>query len=418
MNRHSPFLRTLFLVTLFLVCGPLTDLNARPILPRIGGLPPNVLRFEPLSPSWVGPTLLTFNALGRHFELQLELNDLFTPDAQTLWIGDRIIRKKAPQAIFYKGAVKGDPESWVRLSLQNGAIDGMIRTTDEIYFVEAGRRFFAGSSPYAMVIYRLSDTVSDWGPGSCALEDPTVRSELESHATATGSLAEYKAAVAELRAAVGSTTLEQLDLGIVADYEYYQAHGAASATALQNIINQVDGIYRSEVGVTLRVAKTVVYTTVNDPFTSTTDPTTLLKEFSAYKNKSTSPVYNTGLAHLFTSRELDGNVIGIAWLDTLCEKQYGTGLSQEYTSANKSLTLLSAHEIGHNFSAPHDNQQGSACASTPFGFIMNPWIDGNLQLKFSSCSKEFINGAVGFASCMQTVGGTTAPAHIGTFRPS
>ncbi|MGH8308590.1 MAG: M12 family metallo-peptidase, partial [Steroidobacteraceae bacterium] len=43
-----------------------------------------------------------------------------------------------------------------------------------------------------------------------------------------------------------------------------------------------------------------------------------------------------------------------------------------------------AHEIGHNFDAPHDGDTGAACASTPQSFLMAPRLNGSQQ--FSSCS--------------------------------
>ncbi|MBI3301304.1 MAG: hypothetical protein HYZ72_04405, partial [Deltaproteobacteria bacterium] len=77
--------------------------------------------------------------------------------------------------------------------------------------------------------------------------------------------------------------------------------------------------------------------------------------------------------------------------------------SQDFTSTNKALILLTAHEIGHNFNAPHDNEAGSECATTPFGFIMNPWLSIDLNLKFSTCSKNLIAPEVAGASCVEPV---------------
>jgi hypothetical protein len=189
---------------------------------------------------------------------------------------------------------------------------------------------------------------------------------------------------------------------------------------MQNILNQIDGIYQSELGVTLHVAGTVVFTTSADPFSNTTDPVALLQEFSSYRAAASGVVRTAGLAHLFTNREIDSNVIGIAWLGTLCNSYYGTGLSQDFTSDNKSLVLLTAHEIGHNFNAPHDNQSGSVCGSTSFGYIMNPWVSTSLALQFSSCSKNQISPEIAGASCLSTVtgGGPGTPTCSFAISPS
>src|SRR5262249_26749536 len=158
-------------------------------------------------------------------------------------------------------------------------------------------------------------------------------------------------------------SLQQADMGIVADYEYFLRHGANSAADMQSIMNQVDGIYQAEVGVTLRVAQTVVYTTLSDPFSDTTDYGALLNELSSYRSAAGSPMAGTDLSHLFTGRDLNGNVIGIAWLGGVCSSFYGASLGQDFTTNNKSLVILTAHEIGHNFNAPHDAEAGSPCAA-------------------------------------------------------
>jgi hypothetical protein len=412
--RLSP--RVVFLLVVLLFLGLANSLQARQVQPHQGP-PPTVLHFESITDistglSAAGTTAdqpvatdqsfaISFQAFGKQFNLQLVPNDLFAPQAENIWIGDQTTTE-TPRPIFYRGEVTGEPGSWVRIGWREGAMDGLIRTKGDIYFVEPGARFFNDASSHATVIYRMSDTVSDWKLGSCALEQPAVAFEMGQHARASSPLGDYEGLVSDLQTLASSSALKQLDLGIVADYGYFVKHGAASAADMQNIINQIDGIYQSAVGVTLRVSKTVVYTTP-DPFSGTTDPSILLNEFSTYKGNSASPVYGTDLAHLFTNRNFNGNLIGIAWLGTVCNRSYGTGLSKDFTTDNKSRVLLTAHEIGHNFDAPHDNQAGSACASTPFGFIMNPYVSTALNLQFSSCSLGIMTPDVAGASCLAAV---------------
>ncbi|MGH7963080.1 MAG: M12 family metallo-peptidase, partial [Candidatus Binatia bacterium] len=299
---------------------PASTLQARQAPPRQGP-PSNVLYFEPLTNVSIKTTAdtqqadgrgrlqVSFAAFGKQFDLQLEPNNLFAPDAKNIWIDNETKTVEASTPLFYQGEIAGEPNSWIRISMQDGVMDGMIRSKEETYFVEPGERFLAGPSPTPMVMYRLSDTTSDWKPGSCALDHPTVASAMGHHALATEPISDYDAVRAELRALAGST-LEQIDLGIVADYEYFLKYGPSAATTMQNIINQVDGIFRSELGVSLRVTTTIVYTTPNDPFSDTTDPEALLDEFDSYKGNSASPIRGTGLAHLFTRRDFAGETVG------------------------------------------------------------------------------------------------------------
>ena len=68
-----------------------------------------------------------------------------------------------------------------------------------------------------------------------------------------------------------------------------------------------------------------------------------------------------------------------------------------------SSALIVAHELGHNFGAPHDNQGGSACAGTPGNFLMNPFINGSDQ--FSQCSLGQMQSNVTAASCISPING-------------
>ena len=62
-------------------------------------------------------------------------------------------------------------------------------------------------------------------------------------------------------------------------------------------------------------------------------------------------------AHLFTGTELDGNIIGIAYIGVICSGNYGYGLSQTGVIPQISWrdTSLTAHEVGHNWNAEHCN---------------------------------------------------------------
>ena len=118
---------------------------------------------------------VSFNTLGRSFDLDLEPNDLFAPGAKNVWIDDAGKVEEEPSRVFYRGRLKGSRDSWVRMTVERGTIDGMIWTPDEVYFVEPASRFFAGAGAGEMIAYRLSDTESDWTPESCAVEDHSSR---------------------------------------------------------------------------------------------------------------------------------------------------------------------------------------------------------------------------------------------------
>jgi hypothetical protein len=164
-----------------------------------------------------------------------------------------------------------------------------------------------------------------------------------------------------------------------------------------------------------------VYSTSNDPFSDTTNPSTRLNEFGSYRNANdNSPgqlLYGADLAHLFTGVDLSGSTVGIAWVGSVCETITGAGVSQDYSSNMNSLVSLTAHEIGHNLAARHDSDVG--CTT---GFIMWPSVltVGELEnLHFSTCSKSSIAQEVASSSCMDDfVPGTPTNTPTRTPTPS
>ena len=57
-----------------------------------------------------------------------------------------------------------------------------------------------------------------------------------------------------------------------------------------------------------------------------------------------------------------------------------------------------AHEIGHNFGAPHDGETGSACESQAGDWLMSPRLNGVDQ--FSQCSLNEMADDIARASCI------------------
>lgn len=365
---------------------------------------------------------VSFYTLGRVFDLKLEAHDPYAPGAVVRWVDDAgVVDEPAPTGIFFRGRVEGDPASWARITLRGDALAGVVSTDDELYFLEPAERFFGAQASGETVAFRMSDTDTAVIGTSCGVSGTGARERRRKSAPGAlrRALRELLGQPAITAAAAG---LQQADLGLAADFEYFSRHGASSATDLAEVVNSTDGIYQSELNVTVQVKSTVVFTTANDPFSSTTVPLTLLQEAASWRNANdnnpSQPMWDTHLTHLFTGRDLDSNVIGIAFLSSLCDSGGSTGVDQDWTTSVSLMSMLLAHEMGHNFGAPHDNQAGSACASEPGTYIMNPSIGPALQRKFSPCSKTKINAYIGAISCLEPAGPTATPTNTFTPTPS
>lgn len=323
-----------------------------------------------------GPVNLRFDALGRSFDLQLQPNaGLLAAMSRGQLIGD---------IVPYRGDIAGVPGSWVRIVITNGLPAGLVWDGESLYAIEApGDSIVATTSP---IVYRLKDAIIAPGALSCAggvsmLDGASV----------------YKTMVSNLSTAMaqGPGAVSEIDIGAVGDFEFTNAHGSNAEAAIITRLNNVDGIFSQQLGVQINVPVVDTFTDINDPFTDTTDSSLLLNELGTYR-QGTPSQSSQGLTHLYTGRDLDGSTVGIAFTGALCSTFFGAGLSEGNGSATFD-SLVAAHEIGHNFGAPHDSVPG-VCESTPPDFIMSTTLNGSDQ--FSACSITEMQDDIAAASCI------------------
>lgn len=323
-----------------------------------------------------GTVAVGFDALGRAFELQLEPNDrLLAGNARRALTGD---------AQAFRGRLAGSPGSWVRIVLADGMPRGIIVDGGHVYAIEApGDSAVTAASA---VIYRLADVVIEPGTLRCG-------------ASMSGSAARmFGNVVGELETAMAQApgATRQIDIGAIGDFEFFDGNGGTSEAAILTRLNIVDGIYSEQLGVQIHVEELEVFADPSDPFSDTTVPGDLLDELVSYR-RNTQAQSSQGLTHLYTGRDLDTNTVGIAFTNVLCHPSHGAGLTQ--AGGNPTFdSLVAAHEIGHNFGAPHDGESGSACESETGEFIMAPTLNGSDE--FSQCSILQMQPNIDSASCI------------------
>jgi hypothetical protein len=362
-----------------------------------------------------------FDAYGRRFDLALERNDRV--------LGANATRADAPQV--WRGSLAGLEGSWVRLTVADGRRHGMIWDGRELYVIEPAADASAslvGPAPAsgdAPLVYRLSDTLAPAGGAQCGVV--TLRDAVASRS----GLDAYRQMVGELQASAdwaapnpdtsAANATRRLQVSAVADYEYGQTVGVASAR--DRIIarfNNIDGIFAAQVGVQIELVSPIrVYETATQPFSSTT-ASTLLTELGSYRQSlvQNTPAQAGGLTHLVTGRNLDGTTVGIAYIGSLCSTRFGVSLSE---GLNTFGDLIAAHEIGHNFGAPHDGEtptDGStgACQAVPQEYLMAPRIIGSRT--FSQCSLDQIAPQVARAACLLPATTTVPTVDLGVAVPA
>jgi hypothetical protein len=332
-----------------------------------------------------GPVELRFDALGRSFELQLEANaNLMAAMGDGQGFGD---------AIPYRGKLAGVEASWAAVVIKNGMPAGLIFDGEELYALEVpGDALVETSVPIA---YRLADAVIEPGALSCA-----------TGSTATSGSAMFKALVSGLDAGIAQApeAVSEITIGAIGDNQFTAGRGATAAADIVARLNIVDVIFSEQLGVQIRVPVIDTFDGVDDPFSETGDPGILLDEVSDYRF-ATQSQRSQGLTHLYTGRDLDGTTVGIAFQgqvgrgggEVLCNSRYGVGLSEGSTRLNFDA-LVAAHEIGHNFGAPHDGEPGSACEAQEGEWLMSPRVNGSDQ--FSPCGIQEMRDDIAAAACI------------------
>jgi hypothetical protein len=319
---------------------------------------------------------LGFAAFGREFAVDLERNARLAGVARRLAAGSELTG--------YRGRLREADGSWVRLVRSDVGWSGLIWDGAELIGVET-RADSEGAS--RTIAYRLADVYVTPGTLGCG-----------SASASTDGAIEFAALVDELTPLAAAGADVNLDLGAVADSDFADAHGANTQAALLTRFNNVDGIFSEQLGIQVTVGAIDIMQAGSDPFTET-DSEALLEQVADFRR--TDPEQRSqGLTHLFTGKNLNGSTVGIAYVSAVCSANFGAGLS-EGRRGSVLDSLVAAHEIGHNFGAPHDNESGSECESTPPTFLMAPSITGTEE--FSACSIEQMQDEIASAQCLAPI---------------
>lgn len=325
------------------------------------------------------------------FNILLTPHDVRAPEYRAEEVLDfGITRSVIPEPIrTYRGTVLGIPGSEARFSIRDDSFEGIVLTPDEWYLVEPMRNYDPSAAGNRIVVYRASDIIP------------------ESYGTCAVTLAEKIAKVHDYlipQVLKAGSAISVADVATEADYEYVTAFGSSASAnnTILDIMNQVDGIYRTQLSVSLQVIYQHAWDTADDPYTSTA-PSTLLGEFRSYwtANFSSQPY---DLAHMWTGKDMDGSTIGIAYVGVVCSaRSFSFGISQRYT-ASPGKYILTAHEIGHNFGASHPDQATpvpTGCSNT----IMNSSLGtGTDFCQYSQT--EITSYTAQYSSCLAEVSHT------------
>lgn len=290
-----------------------------------------------------------------------------------------------PTETTYRGTVAGLEGSVVAGSLTPAGLTAFIRLPDgQAWFIDPLSAASPGAGRDRHVVYREQDGVpGDWRCGMDELQFglPALKG-LTPPGGAGGS-------------PDGNLVCE---IACDADFEFYTSWASNTTTVtndITNIVNLVSNIYEIDCQVEFTITQIIIRTSAaTNPYTSST-PGTLLGQFRNHWLANHTGVVRD-VAHLFTGRNLDGSVIGIAYLNGVCNTN-SYGLSQSRWTSNTAFRVgLTAHETGHNFSAPHCDSICSPCE------IMCSGLGGcsGIVTSFSTCDIASITSYAATRPCL------------------
>jgi Tol biopolymer transport system component len=306
-------------------------------------------------------TLVIANAT---LELELEPNDLRAANYRAEESGEggdmRALDTAMPVRTF-KGIVRGKEHSTARFTIDDTTIEGLIFIDGEKYFVEKKQKYAQSAAPTEFLFYRESDVI-ETSPASC---DASVGEKMKQVGEVVSS--QDSGSSWEAQEAAGTIPLDrEIELATEADYEYVSALGGSESAndEILSILNLIEGVYQNELGISFSVVYQHTWATTDDPYRSAA-PATALAEFKNYWNANFTNV-SRDAAHLWTGKNLDGDVIGSAEIGVVClvpSRAYGLSQLLSETDIKVGIT---AHELGHNLGATHSDQDPAAtnCGNT------------------------------------------------------
>jgi PKD repeat protein len=305
-----------------------------------------------------------------------------------------------PACMTYAGELVNEAKSDVHLTITSDLIYGILTGSSKSWFIEPLRGFNKQAAEDIYVVYETSDVVprSDI---SCGVTEAMTRritnnSTARIEGTATG-------------------TCRMVEVAIASDHTMMSRYTTSSAVQQHNIavMNTMVGLYgNAQIGSQYLEFKIngqyVSAAEANNPFSPAntgTDASDLLADFTNW-GMAGNFGFTYDLGVVWTTRDISGGVIGVAYVGTICSP-FGYQILEDLTTLSAAkLAALAAHETGHNLDCNHD--AGS-------GFIMASSIGNTAATDFSATSLSemdtYINGN---NSCLGTCNASAPVARFNT----
>ncbi len=320
----------------------------------------------------------------KNFELILTPRDLRAGNYRaedTSAGGIRQIEKS--KVTTFKGKIAGETASEVRLTIDEGKIEGYFFTANEKFYIEPARKFSRKASAEDFVVFEEKDLLET--------DDLFCLSDI-------GEKIERGKEMIASRDFASDQSIRVIELATEADFEYVTLLGGASAAnnEILGILNMAEGVFRIELNLTIKI--TYQHTWSTPDLFSGVDTESLLFSFRNYWNVN-HPLaqYPRDTAHLFTGKAYALSQ-GYAFIGTVCRNSAEAyGLSGMINWAPGKF-LLTTHELAHNLGAKHVDASQN-CGNS----LMNATLSAGTPLSFCAASRTEITNFVALnGSCLSS----------------
>lgn len=309
-------------------------------------------------------SLFNLEINGKKYLLEIQENDLRSSKYKSVVHYDfGVVEKEkdfSQKVNQYKGFANGDRENMVRMTISSKEVLARISLQREgtTLYIEPLNDFLQNietkdprtneNRTNLFVVYEPEDVV------------PTIIGTCET-VEGTGTTTKDNIPISEIVGPDPPIDIETLctpltlEIATEADYELWQKYQNLENDRILSVLNLVEGVYSASFNLVFAVVFQRSWATPNDPYASTS-AVNAFYEVKGYWNTNCSNI-NRDIVSFFSGKQFNTPAVGATQSIVICNwpsRSYNVTQNMENINTVSNIT---AHEIGHNFSAHHDDSE-------------------------------------------------------------